>query len=239
MPVPAAITDLSTTPGSNYPAGSETPTEGDNYIRTLSAFIAQLRDMLNGTSSATSLTLTANLTANGNVVLGDATSDTLTINATTTANGYIDTPNAAAFSAYRSSSQTLPLSTVTTCIFDTEAVDRAGAYNNATGIFTAPRTGLYLASAVVGIQNNTVSGGVLNGGYISKNDLVTVGNAVFLAASVARGSPVGAAGNAFDCAGSAVLSLTAGDTLRVKVEVGVGANLTMTAFSTFSVTYLG
>lgn len=50
MPVPASINDLSTTVGSNSPSGSETPTEGDNYLRSLSAFIAQLRDKLNGTS---------------------------------------------------------------------------------------------------------------------------------------------------------------------------------------------
>lgn len=51
MPVPSTINDLSTTAGSNYPSGSETPTEGDNYLRTLSSFIALLRDKLNGTSA--------------------------------------------------------------------------------------------------------------------------------------------------------------------------------------------
>ena len=51
MPVPATIDDLSTTASSNSPAGSETPTDGDNYIRTLSSFIALLRDKLNGTSN--------------------------------------------------------------------------------------------------------------------------------------------------------------------------------------------
>jgi hypothetical protein len=50
MPVPASINDLSTTAGSNSPAGTETPTEGDNYIRTYGSFIALLRDKLNGTS---------------------------------------------------------------------------------------------------------------------------------------------------------------------------------------------
>lgn len=50
MPVPASINDLSTTAGSNSPSGGETPAEGDNYIRSLSSFIAVLRDKLNGTS---------------------------------------------------------------------------------------------------------------------------------------------------------------------------------------------
>lgn len=51
MPVPASINDLSTTAGANSPAGSEGPQEGDNYIRSLSSFIAVLRDKLNGTSA--------------------------------------------------------------------------------------------------------------------------------------------------------------------------------------------
>jgi hypothetical protein len=50
MPVPSSINDLSTTAGSNSPAGSETPGEGDNYLRSHGAFIATLRDKLNGTS---------------------------------------------------------------------------------------------------------------------------------------------------------------------------------------------
>lgn len=44
MPVPASINDLSTTAGNNSPAGSESPTTTDEYLRTLSAFIASLRD---------------------------------------------------------------------------------------------------------------------------------------------------------------------------------------------------
>lgn len=44
MPVPTSIDDLSTTAGSNSPSGADSPGDGDNYIRSLSAFIAQLRD---------------------------------------------------------------------------------------------------------------------------------------------------------------------------------------------------
>jgi hypothetical protein len=44
MPVPASIDDLSPTPGSNSPAGSESPGLIDDYLRTISAFVAQLRD---------------------------------------------------------------------------------------------------------------------------------------------------------------------------------------------------
>jgi len=50
MPVPTSIDDLSTTAGSNSPSGADSPGDGDNYIRALSAFIATLRDKLDGTS---------------------------------------------------------------------------------------------------------------------------------------------------------------------------------------------
>lgn len=42
MPVPSTIADLSTTPGSNSPAGSESPALMDDYLRTAFAFIKQL-----------------------------------------------------------------------------------------------------------------------------------------------------------------------------------------------------
>lgn len=44
MPVPSSISSLSQTPGSNSPSGSESPTTFDDYMRTIFAFIAQLRD---------------------------------------------------------------------------------------------------------------------------------------------------------------------------------------------------
>lgn len=103
MPVPTLITDLSTTAASNSPAGTESPTDGDNYLRALSAFVAQLRDITNGTSAATAtiqnLSVTGTLSAaaftptsitvsgvsalNGGVTLGDASGDALTINSNT------------------------------------------------------------------------------------------------------------------------------------------------------------
>lgn len=42
MPVPTAITDLSTTAASNSPAGSDSPTTVDDHIRALAAFIASI-----------------------------------------------------------------------------------------------------------------------------------------------------------------------------------------------------
>lgn len=53
MPIPASINDLSTTASSNGPAGSETPTDGDGYLRAHAGFIAELRDKTNGTDTLT------------------------------------------------------------------------------------------------------------------------------------------------------------------------------------------
>ena len=52
MPVPTSIDDLSTTAGSNSPSGADSPGDGDNYIRAHGAFIATLRDKLDGTSDS-------------------------------------------------------------------------------------------------------------------------------------------------------------------------------------------
>ena len=59
MPIPANIYALSTTPGSNSPAGSETAILTDDYLREWASYIALLRDVvLSGTSSLTTLNLT-------------------------------------------------------------------------------------------------------------------------------------------------------------------------------------
>ncbi len=52
MPVPSSINDLSTTAGSNSPAGSENPNTTDDYLRALSAFIAINRDAITGKEPA-------------------------------------------------------------------------------------------------------------------------------------------------------------------------------------------
>lgn len=63
MPVPSAIGDLSTTPGSNFPLGSENPATFDDYMRTFAAFIAQLRD--GKQDGALSVLLAGDQTVNG------------------------------------------------------------------------------------------------------------------------------------------------------------------------------
>lgn len=52
MPVPSSITDLSTTPSSNGPAGSEAPSSIDDYQRALAAIVRQVYDAQQSTNSA-------------------------------------------------------------------------------------------------------------------------------------------------------------------------------------------
>lgn len=93
MPVPTSFTDLSTTPSSNSPAGSETPAEGDNYLRTIFAMLSSIMSNSgNGWTSpyATTAalgsylplaggTVSGNLTVQGNTTIGDGSGDSLTV----------------------------------------------------------------------------------------------------------------------------------------------------------------
>lgn len=59
MPVPTAITDLSTTAASNYPAGTDSPSTLDDVQRAHASFIAQLRDGSGFTAGALNALVTA------------------------------------------------------------------------------------------------------------------------------------------------------------------------------------
>lgn len=76
MPVPSTFADLSTTPASNSPAGSESPTDGDNYIRTLAAFLKSISSNT-GNGWTTPYLALAGGTMTGNLVCSaDLTVDT-------------------------------------------------------------------------------------------------------------------------------------------------------------------
>ena len=71
MPLPTSINDLSTTAGSNSPAGSENPQTFDDYLRVYASYIAALRDVvLSGTAnlSTANLAYTGTLTGSTGVV---------------------------------------------------------------------------------------------------------------------------------------------------------------------------
>lgn len=76
MPLPTAITDLSITAASNYPAGSDSPATLDDVQRAHAAFIAQLRD---GNGSVPEIDIASGATVN----IGGAASPFLRVTGTT------------------------------------------------------------------------------------------------------------------------------------------------------------
>lgn len=84
MPVPSDITVLSTTPASNSPPGSETPSSIDDYLRSHASFIAQMRAVIGGTVDASIPNASATITQvveqsqNSGTTAGTSTAYTLT-----------------------------------------------------------------------------------------------------------------------------------------------------------------
>lgn len=80
MPVPSNITDLSTTAGSNSPAGTDSiGTTMDDYIRAQSAFIAQLRDGSKNLELATATAPALAFTGDSNTGIFSAGGDSIAL----------------------------------------------------------------------------------------------------------------------------------------------------------------
>lgn len=156
--------------------------------------------------------------------------------------GYITKPNVSSVIAHRTGSNlTIPVSTVSTVVFDSEVIDRASNYDAATGIFTAPVAGVYSMTTSLRLQNNGVSATTMDNAYISKNNATTASStdAVRLAQAT-ESSPINPGSNPFDMTGSHHFSLAANDTLRVKVAMGTGGvGLNLLIGSAMSITFWG
>ena len=88
MPVPASISDLSTTPALNSPAGSESPALVDDYLRTHAAFIKQVNDATAlKAADADVVKLTGNQTVSGTKTFSSPIAGSITGNAGTVTNG--------------------------------------------------------------------------------------------------------------------------------------------------------
>lgn len=82
MPIPSSIADLSLTAGSNSPAGSESPSTIDDYLRVYASYIALLRDQRVSVNETTQTIASATTTD-----IGAATSNVVIISGTTTITG--------------------------------------------------------------------------------------------------------------------------------------------------------
>lgn len=120
--------------------------------------------------------------------------------------------------------------TTATVIFDSESFDVAGEYNNATGVFTAAFTGNYLFVTAVSLAN-------LGAGHTSGAMLfLTAGANQFYFDSSNYAAVRIAAGGNYTATGTAMLTIAAGTTVAVQVQVsnstktvginGVGAFVT-------------
>lgn len=88
MPLPASISDLSTTPSLNSPAGSESPALVDDYLRTHAAFIKQVNDATAlKAADADVVKLTGNQTVAGTKTFSSPIAGSITGNAETVTNG--------------------------------------------------------------------------------------------------------------------------------------------------------
>lgn len=129
-----------------------------------------------------------------------------------------------AVSARRSTgSQSLSSGAATDMTFPTEDTDVGSGFNGATGIFTAPATGVYFFTCGLVLTNNTAGNAVLNSVYFSRNNASSgTADRHFIGQPVSSGANVAAA-SILNLSGSAIMALTASDTLRIKVDIG-GSN---------------
>lgn len=116
--------------------------------------------------------------------------------------------------AYRNAALSFGITT-SDIAFDTASYDySAGAFNFTTGVFTAPKTGLYRIHSKVGVSNSTTSCGWTLIFANSANTVLSVPDQCVLRSMTA--------GDAESLVGSDDIPLTAGDTLKVRVVATVG-----------------
>lgn len=69
MPIPSTVADLSTTASANYPAGSESPNQLDDYHRALASIVRQVSDAKADTSHTQAASTISDSTAAGRALL--------------------------------------------------------------------------------------------------------------------------------------------------------------------------
>lgn len=234
MPVPSSITDLSTTASSNSPSGSESPITADDYLRTISAFVATLRD---GKGQSAEATVASASTAD----IGAASSPFVQITGTTTITSFGTTYSGARYVRFAAAltlthnATTLILpgaANITTAAGDMLVAVPTGnpgsgwrvvAYSNASGVQYTPAGTGAVATTVQTKLRESVSvkdfGAVGDG---STDDTLAI-NAAITAVNASGGGIVYFPAGTYlvaDAGGSTGISLLSKVTLR---GAGVGA----------------
>ena len=102
-----------------------------------------------------------------------------------------------------------------TVIFDTECFDRGGDYNNATGIFTAPVTGLYQLNSTVQVAGTTTA---------MNDSIMHIAGDVSITIWSGSGTTVDYDAG-FSASGSGLVDMDAGDTAKVVVDFRSGSKV--------------
>lgn len=143
--------------------------------------------------------------------------------------GILTLPSAtqpAFFAQLTGSSQNLPASSDTTVIFNTGNLNQGTNYATGTGIFTAPVSGVYIFMCEVQLFTNaSPTNIILNSIYFSKNNSSALGAS---RCDMPAGQVPTAYGTNLNLhyGGSCLFQLAAGDTVRVRVSIGVQSGTT-------------